>query len=89
MNLVFIYAKDKEIIALDHEDAKMVGNGLISKGYKHTATIEARVLIQYLANANQKEQLQVLKDLRYTLSEREVIGKRKQDELDRSMELFN
>lgn len=48
--LVFIYAKCKEIKALNIEESKMLNDSLIKDGWKHTKTIDACVWIQYLCN---------------------------------------
>ena len=47
---VFIYAKGKEIKALNIEDSKRLGLSLINEGWIHTQTLEACVYIQYLHN---------------------------------------
>lgn len=47
---VFIYAKDKEIKALNIEDSKRLNDSLIKDGWKHTQTLDACVWIQYLYN---------------------------------------
>ena len=47
---VFIYAKGKEIKALNIEESKRLNNSLIKDGWKHTKTIDACAWIQYLCN---------------------------------------
>jgi hypothetical protein len=47
---VFIYAKGKEIKALNIEESKRLNDSLINEGWKHTKTIDACVWIQYLCN---------------------------------------
>jgi hypothetical protein len=47
---VFIYAKGKEIKALNIEESKSLNDSLINEGWKHTQTLDACVWIQYLHN---------------------------------------
>jgi hypothetical protein len=47
---VFIYAKGKEIKALNIEESKRLDSELKSNGWKHTRILDACVWIQYLHN---------------------------------------
>ena len=47
---VFIYAKDKEINALNIEDSKRLNDELLKGGWIHTQTLDACVWIQFLHN---------------------------------------
>lgn len=47
---VFIYAKGKEIKALNIHDAKKLNMALVIEGWKHTQTLDACTWIQFLHN---------------------------------------
>ena len=47
---LFVYAKDGRITILDEIANLKEGLNLIAQGYKHTATINPIVFIEYLAN---------------------------------------
>jgi hypothetical protein len=50
-NTIFIYAKDGKVKALNIEDAKAQAESLIKDGWKHTATINPCIWIEYLCNS--------------------------------------
>lgn len=47
---VFIYAKGKEIKALNIEESKRLNDELLKDDWKHTQTLDACCWIQYLHN---------------------------------------
>lgn len=53
---IIIYAKDNKIIALDYDKAKQSESELISKGWKHTATLNLCDWIENLCNNLTPEQ---------------------------------
>ena len=50
-NIIFIYAKDGKVKALNIKDAKPQAESLLSDGWKHTATINSCTWIEYLCNS--------------------------------------
>ena len=50
-NTIFIYAKDGKVKVLSIEDAKAQAESLLSDGWKHTATLDACIWIEYLCNS--------------------------------------
>ena len=48
---VFIYAKGKEIKALNIEESERLNDELLKDNWKHTQTLDACVFIQYLHNS--------------------------------------
>jgi hypothetical protein len=49
-HFVFIYAKRGEIKALNLNESKKLHDGLMADGWKHTATLDPCIFIQYLHN---------------------------------------
>ena len=49
--ILFIYSKDGKVIAEDELCwAQPLHDDMIAKGYKHTATIDAKVFVEFLCN---------------------------------------
>ena len=66
---VFVYAKDGVVKALSIEESRNQHTKLLDDGYVHTATLEACIFINYIANCqDDAEILSVVKGLR-TLSQ--------------------
>ena len=60
---LFIYSDGTDKKVLDIDQAKTQHLQLISKGYKHTSTIDPQKWINYVANCSQKDLKQAIKDL--------------------------
>ena len=60
---LFIYSDGTDKKVLDIDQAKSQNLQLISKGYKHTSTIDPQTWINYVANCSQKDLKQAIKDL--------------------------
>ena len=61
--ILFIYAKDNIIMALSHKEAINEAQKLILRGYKHTATIDAAVFLQYLSESSDDEIINQIRQL--------------------------
>lgn len=61
--ILFIYAKDGKIKALNNQEATIEAPKLTIKGYKHTATIDAAVFLQYLSECSDEEIIKQIRQL--------------------------
>ena len=50
LDCIFVYRKKKKIKCLDLVNSKMLEKELISKGWKHTSTIDPIIFIENLHN---------------------------------------
>ena len=64
--ILFIYAKDGNIKALDYDDAKLQHRSLIKQGYKHTATIDPAKFLEYLVQDTDEEIINKIRELSRT-----------------------
>lgn len=60
--IVFVYAKDDKIKVLDLEKSKAEHDSLLADNWKHTATLNACVYIEYLYMVDNP--LEILKELK-------------------------
>lgn len=60
---LFIYSNGTDKKVLDIDQAKSQNLQLISKGYKHTSTIDPQKWINYVSNCSQKDLKQAIKEL--------------------------
>jgi len=63
MGIVFIYQKGEttKVLSSDMENFKHLSEKLIKDGFVHTATLEARVFIEYICNL--KEEVDVYAEI--------------------------
>jgi hypothetical protein len=54
---VFLYAKGKEIKALNLEESLRLSDSLLKDGWNHTQTLDAYTYIQYLHNDCEDEEI--------------------------------
>jgi len=66
--ILFIYAKDGNIKALDYDDAKWQHRSLIKQGYKHTATIDPAKFLEYIVEYTDEEIVKEIRNLSRTLN---------------------
>lgn len=64
--ILYIYAKDGRIKALNNQEKTIEAPKLIITGYKHTATIDAAVFIEYLVQYTDEEIVKQIRNLSRT-----------------------
>ena len=64
MKAIFIYSSKKKVKVLNAEQAKKDHNWLIELGYKHKATVDASIYLEFLLNLNDKNILKEIKDVK-------------------------
>lgn len=64
--ILFIYAKDGNIKALDYDDAKWQHRSMIKQSFKHTATIDPAKFLEYLVQDTDEEIINKIRELSRT-----------------------
>lgn len=60
----FVYCRENKINVLTFDQSVERHNALIGQGWKHTATLDIFVFMQYLLNVNSKERNISIKELK-------------------------
>jgi hypothetical protein len=60
MNILYIYKKGKEIIALEHFEAIDKHTQLIKEGFEHKSTINPSVVIENLLQCENEKELKII-----------------------------